>query len=254
MGRFDGILLMSDFDGTLSVRAGEVSRENCEAIEYFEREGGRFCVASGRDMSYVANITDRLNIKGYCISLNGTVIFDPVKREAVHKIPFDSDAMIGFIKKLAKECPDCDHMRLHTEKEHHNFKVTEDFEAGIRAINEPFYKFVWDTPAELSDKYFARIRELAENDFYISRSWVNILEILPAGASKGDAIGYLKKLYGGRIHTVIAVGDYENDIDMIKKADIGYAVANAVPELAAVADRHTVDCREHAIAAIINEL
>jgi hydroxymethylpyrimidine pyrophosphatase-like HAD family hydrolase len=41
---------------------------------------------------------------------------------------------------------------------------------------------------------------------------------------------------------------------MIEEADIGYAVANAVPEVKAVADRMTVDYREHAMVAIIQEL
>jgi hydroxymethylpyrimidine pyrophosphatase-like HAD family hydrolase len=83
---------------------------------------------------------------------------------------------------------------------------------------------------------------------------VNGIEIQPAGTTKGDAIARLKELYGGRVHTVIAVGDYENDIDMIKKADIGYAVANAVPITKASADRLTVSAAESAIARIIDEL
>ena len=41
---------------------------------------------------------------------------------------------------------------------------------------------------------------------------------------------------------------------MIKVADIGYAVGNAVPPLKAVADRVTVDCRDHALAHMIGEL
>ena len=75
-----------------------------------------------------------------------------------------------------------------------------------------------------------------------------------SGAKVCSIIKRLKELYGGRVHTVIAVGDYENDIEMIKKADIGYAVANAVPAVKAVADRHTVSCGDSAIAAIIAEL
>ena len=54
--------------------------------------------------------------------------------------------------------------------------------------------------------------------------------------------------------TLVCVGDYENDIPMIKEADIGYAVGNAVPKLKAVADRVTVKNTENAIAAIIYEL
>ena len=39
MGKFDGILIGTDLDGTL-VSEGKVSRENADAIRYFQAEGG----------------------------------------------------------------------------------------------------------------------------------------------------------------------------------------------------------------------
>ena len=56
------------------------------------------------------------------------------------------------------------------------------------------------------------------------------------------------------IHTVIAVGDYENDISMIRYADTGYATANAAENVKAAADRVTVSNRDGAIAAIIRDI
>ena len=162
--------------------------------------------------------------------------------------------MIEFAKKICELCPKRDHIRFVTKSDTYHIKPNTDIAEATKDLHGPFYKFLCVTPAEYSDEYFAKIRELAGDDFYVSRSWINGIEIQPAGTTKGDAIARLKELYGGRVHTVIAVGDYENDIDMIKKADIGYAVANAVPALKAVADRITVSCKEHAIAAIINEL
>jgi hydroxymethylpyrimidine pyrophosphatase-like HAD family hydrolase len=41
---------------------------------------------------------------------------------------------------------------------------------------------------------------------------------------------------------------------MLQAADVGYAVENAVPCVKAVADRITVDYRDHAIAAIVRDL
>ena len=55
-------------------------------------------------------------------------------------------------------------------------------------------------------------------------------------------------------HTLICVGDFENDIDMVRDADIGYAVENAVDELKAVADRITVNVNDGAIAKIIEDI
>ncbi len=47
------------------------------------------------------------------------------------------------------------------------------------------------------------------------------------------------------------MGDYFNDISMIKAAKVGIAVENAVPEAKEAADIVTVDNDSHAIAEII---
>ena len=90
----------------------------------------------------------------------------------------------------------------------------------------------------------------------MSRAGPAGLEGRPKNAGKGNAVAKLAWLLGGRekIHTVIAVGDYENDISMIKYADIGYATANAAENVKAAADRVTVSNRDGAIAAIIKDL
>lgn len=48
MGKFDGVLLVSDFDDTLYGEDMRITRENVEALTYFTREGGTFTVATGR--------------------------------------------------------------------------------------------------------------------------------------------------------------------------------------------------------------
>ena len=52
----------------------------------------------------------------------------------------------------------------------------------------------------------------------------------------------------------IAVGDYHNDVSMLKVAGISFAVANAVDAAKAVADHVTVSHDESAIAVIIDQL
>ena len=53
---------------------------------------------------------------------------------------------------------------------------------------------------------------------------------------------------------VVAVGDYHNDIEMLRAAGVSVAVANAVDEVKAVADYVTVSNDEHAIAKVIEGL
>ena len=72
------------------------------------------------------------------------------------------------------------------------------------------------------------------------------------GADKGSSVLRAKELV--KAHTLVCAGDYENDIPMIRAADIGYAVGDAQENVKAAADRITVPCAEHAIREIIRDL
>ena len=53
------------------------------------------------------------------------------------------------------------------------------------------------------------------------------LEMLPKGISKGSAMNEYKKLDGMNDFKFIAVGDFDNDIEMIQSADLGVCPANS---------------------------
>ncbi|MBQ3226919.1 MAG: HAD hydrolase family protein, partial [Clostridia bacterium] len=53
MGKFDGVLICTDLDGTLLKKDKTISEENLKAIEYFKREGGFFTIVTGRMPFYV---------------------------------------------------------------------------------------------------------------------------------------------------------------------------------------------------------
>ena len=48
MGRFDGVMILTDMDGTLLNSQRQLSRGNQEAARYFMEQGGLFSVATGR--------------------------------------------------------------------------------------------------------------------------------------------------------------------------------------------------------------
>ena len=71
-------------------------------------------------------------------------------------------------------------------------------------------------------------------------------EIMPKGATKANAIGKLKEMWG--CEKVVSFGDAVNDIPMFRISDESYAVANAVEELKAIADGVIGDNDSDAVA------
>ena len=73
MGKFDVILICSDFDGTLFMGT-QISDENVAAIRYFQKNGGRFTITSGRYPAFLGTHRHRIDANTYLIGLNGTII------------------------------------------------------------------------------------------------------------------------------------------------------------------------------------
>jgi hydroxymethylpyrimidine pyrophosphatase-like HAD family hydrolase len=159
----------------------------------------------------------------------------------------------ALAKRILAECPALKEVRF-TALEEENSVVIKNGEAIVLPSEREFYKMVFITPKEYSDEYNEKIKSLMDDRYFSMRSWLNGIEVQMRGTGKGDSIARMKDALGDRARVAIAVGDYENDIDMIRAADIGYAVANAVEPLKVEADRMTVDVHESPIAKIVAEL
>lgn len=74
----------------------------------------------------------------------------------------------------------------------------------------------------------------------ITQARPDVLEVLPNGANKGLALQHLLNHLCLSNEHAMAVGDGENDLEMLQIAGVAVATANAVPSLKTVA--HHVVC------------
>ena len=80
------------------------------------------------------------------------------------------------------------------------------------------------------------------------------MEYIKKGTGKGDGVKKLASILGIDISDIICVGDERNDISMVTVAGVGVAMANARPELKAVADYVTENDNNHdGIAEVIRK-
>ena len=66
----------------------------------------------------------------------------------------------------------------------------------------------------------------AEGRFDLLYSEETLLEVMQPAVSKGDAVQWVKNQYGSECRLIAAVGDNDNDADMIAVANIGIVMAN----------------------------
>ena len=81
-----------------------------------------------------------------------------------------------------------------------------------------------------------------------------LLEIVPAGVSKGFAVKWMCDYLGIPLANSVAAGDAQNDIPMLEAAHIGAVMANALPEIAAHGNYVTTADNNHdGVAEIIRK-
>ena len=266
MKKFEGMLICTDLDGTLLRGDKTISRENLEAIEYFKSEGGYFTFITGRMPYFAIDMYNAINPNAPIGCINGGGIYDYKAQKYIHTVTLDKSAMT-LVRAVDESLPHIgiqilafDKMYFPKDSEANvHFRKSTGMPLVVRHyddITEPVAKVVFGEHRnkeilELAD--FLAAQPLAP-EFSLIRSDSMLYEILPKGVSKGSALPILAKCLGVDMKNTIAVGDYDNDITMLKAAGVGYAVSNATDAAKAAADKITVSNEEHAIAKIISEI
>ena len=265
-GKFKGILLCTDLDGTLLRENRSISCENREAIEYFQREGGLFTFVTGRMPFFVNHIYEAVRPNAPIGCINGGGIYDfaagkylwaqEISPAVLEMAAYAGDQLPGNgvqVNCLERIffCQENDVMR-----EFRTVTGVPDLPARYEEVHEPIAKIVFGVAREAEMQQLQallRAHPLA-SEFDFIRSEQTLFEILPKGISKGSVLPRMAELLALDPARTIAVGDYYNDISMLCAAGVGYAVANACEAAKEAADRITVSNEEHAIAAIVGEL
>lgn len=244
--KYDGILILSDIDGTL-VHNRILSEETENAVRDFVSQGGKFSVATGRTPQYIKdNYQNRIAINAPIAAINGAVVasFEPM--ELIHGavLPEDFKKVVYRIWSLVET----ERVMAYTFKE--TIKLEKDFESTLK---DDAYKLLAVTQSE-KDALFLRdtLREEFSDEYSIMRSWNTGVEVIRKDAGKGMCLEKIKEITKSKI--TIGIGDYENDITLIKSADIGIATENAVDELKEYADIVAVSSDKHPVKQVIENL
>lgn len=266
MGKFDGVLICTDLDGTLFKNDKTVSLENKKAIEYFKSEGGLFTFVTGRMPRFARDVFEIVNPNAPVGCVNGAGLYDYVRNEYIWKAEIH-EKVCELVRLVDENFPeigiqvntyDTTYFSKENEVMKHFRKVTgaENLVCGYMDVKEPIAKIVFGVITEEEMKGLGEMLKshpLAGNFDFI-RSERYLYEILPKGIGKGTSVQKLCEKLGIDINKTVAVGDYNNDISMFHAAKVAVAVANASEDAKKAADYITVSNEEHAIAKVISDL
>ncbi len=263
-------LVALDMDGTLVNSMKKVAPEELEALSQALSRGIHVVAASGRTQHTLPSEILAMEELRYFISCNGAKVTDRFSGETVYRRNICQSDMLKIMEH-AKSChcvrevalddslylareDDEDELGFLPPHQHAFLRsartLTDDLEAMMQSAKDGAEKIL--IFFHRADELQAFRLWLEENfSLCVSSSLDTNLEINALGVSKGSALCALARHLGIAMEQVMACGDSENDIDMLKAAGLGIAMANSTPEALAAADAVTLSNDQHGVAAAI---
>ncbi len=271
MKLFDGCLLACDVDGTL-VYNGVIPERNIEKIRFFAENGGVFSLATGRSVGAVGSVISAVSDVSASVVSNGCMIYNYKTKEILYEKCVDKDDY-GAVFAVEKSHPEIG-IELHEKLGVlvlTRTKETDDHESyeGLNAVfingnevNEHSYNKI--LYALNGEKDIPRIRKIVEpfgkSSIFIDTSATLYgkkrfyLEQIPTGISKASGVKLLAEMLNIKKGGLFAIGDYYNDIDMLKIADVGAAPENSPKVVKDCAEFITSTAENGSVADFIDYL
>lgn len=260
---FKKVILISDLDGTLLTDDKRISEKDIYAIEEFRSDGGLFTAATGRGVAMAENVVKKIGIDIPCVIFNGAAVYDFNRREFLWHSSMP-DCAYDYIRGLEAEFPDIGIEILRGEAvyvtdynetvgEHLAIEQIKAVQCGLDdAPKGDWLKVLIAYPPEKIGGVIEYTREKCQTGVNWVHSSPMYYEMLPEGISKGYGYKKLLSLLGKEDLFTVAVGDYGNDYDMVRSADLGVAVANAQEQIKSAAKLIVSDNNNSPISRIID--
>lgn len=268
MGKFDRVLIFSDIDGTYLGDGRKPVPRNDEAIRRFKEEGGTFTVATGRMATNtphaIPHIKELANFP--VLICNGTCVYDYREERVLCSFFMDAGTVAPVLDFVTENYPEVgiranvpdgfvypvEHpLHLRDGRNHPwDYRLVPREEWDLTQI----YKLVFRSEDyAMLDRLQSEVVPRFEKDLEIIRSEIGILEVQKKGVSKGSTIDLIRRTLAerGTPKRVFCIGDYENDLVMLRVADVAACPENAIDSVKAVSDVIVCHCNEGAIAGLI---
>lgn len=265
--KYKKMLLATDIDGTLLKTDKTISTDSKKVIHQMIDLGHYFVIATGRPFHRIVQIIDELDLKSnnnYCICFNGGLITSTDGSKTIYECLLTDEEVVKLVDLASKlkiaimvylkdiilvnQIPEV----VSSLKKLQCVKIVD---GGYPFLSEQknVYKIIYVGSSEEIDRVKSEIPTSYYQQFNITRSSLNFLEIMSKSVSKGNGLQKLATYLNVDMENTIAVGDEENDLSMILAAKVGCAVSNANQYLQKEADFITKSNDEDGVRNVIEQ-
>ncbi|MBX3413959.1 MAG: HAD family phosphatase [Pirellulales bacterium] len=214
------LVLACDYDGTLALH-GRVDDATIAALERCRASGRKLLMVTGRRLEELATVFDRFDLFEWIVAENGALLHHPATRKLHPLAERPGDTFAAALTDRGVAPMDVGHVIIATWEPHETVVLATIRDLGLE-LQVTFNK--------------------------------GAVMVLPPGVNKASGLAAALEELGISRHNVVAVGDAENDHALLDAAEVGVAVANAVPMLKERADLVTVGDHGGGVAELIDRL
>jgi Cof subfamily protein (haloacid dehalogenase superfamily) len=258
-------LAATDLDGTLLRSDGTVSPRTCAALQGAEAAGITVALVTGRPPRWMAPVARATGHTGLAVCANGALLYDLRTEQVVGSTLLEVPAALATVAALRAAVPELAFAAefspgfSHESSYRHGWDLGEvDIRVGgiEEILDRPVVKLLARHPSMDRDELLRLAQDLLGADATVTCSSTTeaLLEISAPGVTKATALSGLAGRAGIDAAEVVAFGDMPNDLPMLAWAGRAVAVANAHPEVLALADEVTASNDEDGVALVLERL
>ena len=278
MIEYSKVLLVSDYDRTMTAFDGSIPAANLAAVEEFMARGGAFTIATGRSRPMFLGPMEGLRVNAPVILANGGALWDPESDQITVLHPLEAEDL-AVAREITKQYPQL-RLELQGLRGHRCFGVDplrdqymaryrmEPDYGGWEGLTDTYLAACLYAPFrsdhhvragesnEAEERPFAEIETLVKTRYghrlTAVRSMPRMIEILAKDCGKGSTARELARRMGRTV--LLCAGDAPNDLTMLEEADEAFIPATADPAILGLGFTEVASCDDGAIASIVELL
>ena len=261
-------LIAIDIDGTLLDNQHQLLPEVSTTLKEKSAAGVKIVLCSGRPILGMLPYVEALGLNTtdeYTISYNGALVQHNGDQKVLIDHGLDYHDFLRFerlSRELGVRMQAVDLTTIYTpNKRISPYTVFDSYATGVPLVyaaptefapETRFNKLTFSEEPELLDQALTQLPPGLEEEYYLVKSMPFYFDILNKHASKGRSLGELASYLGIKPEEVMAIGDNDNDVDMLHYAGVGIAMGNASTNAKAAATHITKTNQEAGVAHAIH--
>lgn len=238
-------LVATDIDGTILGYTEDFHQSVIDYIQELDNNGIKVVLVTGRMHKSAQKIADKLGLKTPIVSYQGALVRN--KEQVLYERYIPNETSQRILKWALKQDihinlymnddlyveKENDFTRKYASHQHIPFNVCPFENLKIDNVNKILMIDYNDA------QKVTRVAEQLQKDFpelYIVKSTDFFCEVCHKEATKGDGLKCIQDFYGIKKEEILAIGDHNNDLELLMSGGIKVAMGNATEQLKSIAD------------------